>query len=133
VDYYDPSSQEMIDSVFINDSLANRVYTVYDDCRITVGTITVNSSNRLRYTAQSSTTITVTGTSSLVLTKGVFYYFSPSGGCSGNKILKVKFATGTQTLCSTFTITTTCGWSYNSGGCSIINSYSFVGALPPGC
>lgn len=25
VDYYDPSSQEMIDSVFVNDSLANRV------------------------------------------------------------------------------------------------------------
>ena len=107
-----------------------RTFTVYDLCRNTVGTLTT-SSKKLYFSGQTTSTVTITGTSSLTLDKGSNYYFKPNGCSSGNYILKVKFNTGTQTFCNYFKLTT-CTWSA-IGSCSIVNSYSFVGTLPTPC
>lgn len=125
-------SELMTDSVFVTDTLPNRVFTVYNICRDIVGTITVNSQEQLRYYSQTTSTITLIGTATLALNKNTDYWFSPSSCTTGNRYLKVKFASGTQTLCSTFTLNN-CTWSYSSGGCTIISTHSFVSVLPTPC
>lgn len=122
----------MVDTSFVvldsTDSV--RTFTVYNACAVSVGTLTT-SNKKLNFTGQTSTTVTITGTTSLALTKGAFYFFKPNGCSSGNYYLKVKFNTNIQPLCNYFKLSS-CTWSA-LGSCSIVNTYSFVSVLPTPC
>jgi hypothetical protein len=122
-----------LDSAFIQlDSTDTvRTFTIYDNCDLNVGTITTNGMKTIQFTSQTSTTVTITGTTSKTLNKGSFYYFKPNLCSSGNYILKVKFNTGTQTLCNYFKLTN-CTWTA-VGSCGIVNSYAFVASRPTPC
>jgi type 1 fimbria pilin len=132
-----PKSKEvnLLNYYFI-DADAAKTFTIYDSCRINLGTITTASLDRITYQSntQTSTTISVDGSGgSFTFTKGLNYWLKPSGCSSGSYILKVKFKTGIQTVGDTF-ILTSCSWSVAAGGAPpVIDSYSFVSTLPTPC
>jgi len=123
----------MIDSVFVNDSAGTRTFTIIDNCGTNIGTITTNANNQIRYQSQTSSTISIIGNGSAVtLDKNVRYFFLPSSCTTGPRFLRVTFANGTQSLCTTFFING-CTWTHVGGGCTIINAYAFVSSGPPIC
>lgn len=122
----------MVDSTFATLSGDTvKILKVYDNCATYVGNIVANASGKIYYSSQTSSAVTLTGATGITLTKGSFYYFRKSTGCTSGKYLKVKFATGIQTTCNSFNLNG-CTWSLNSS-CAIVNSYSFVASLPTPC
>lgn len=123
----------MVDTAFIgitDNTDTVKTFNVYDNCATFIGTVSANGSNKIIYSNQTSTAITVGGYTSITLTKGTFYYFRRKS-CNSGKFLKVKFATGYQNLCNSFNINL-CTWSLNTS-CGIVSSYSFVTSLPTPC